>query len=153
MAKVGGRGTIEGIAWDTSHFTGNFPPAASIDACVSESATPQDDADWREIVPATTLQGNQHHYLTVADARAYTHLRVNIYPDGGIARLRVYGQPKVDWTRVDRGSQVDLAAIENGAYLVAANNQHFGPPSHTLMPRRALSLSHRSCTRPPPRPP
>ena len=140
IVKLARPGTIHGIDLDTSHFTGNFPPAASIDACTSDSATPQDNADWREIVPATTLQGNQHHYLPISDTRAYTHLRVNIYPDGGIARLRVYGQPKVDWTRVERGTRVDLAAIENGAYLVAANNQHFGPASQMLMPGRGVDM-------------
>jgi allantoicase len=65
---------------------------------------------------------------------------VNIYPDGGIARLRVYGQPKVDWTRVERGARLDLAAIENGGYLVAANNQHFGPASQMLMPGRGVDM-------------
>ncbi len=65
------------------------------------------------------MQGNSHHYHEVSDANAYTHLRVNIYPDGGIARLRVYGQPQVDWAGASRTEQFDLAAMENGAYLVA----------------------------------
>ena len=91
-------------------------------------------------MPATTLQGNHHHYVEISDTRAYTHLRVNIYPDGGIARLRVYGQPKTDFSRVERGTLLDLAAIENGAYLVAANNQHFGPASQMLMPGRGVNM-------------
>ena len=65
---------------------------------------------------------------------------MNIYPDGGIARLRVYGQPKTDCSRVERGTLLDLAAIENGAYLVAANNQHFGPASQMLMPGRGVNM-------------
>ncbi|WP_321796171.1 allantoicase [Caballeronia sp. J97] len=140
IVKLARAGVIHGIDIDTSHFTGNFPPAASIEACTSESGNPQEDGDWREIVPSTTLQGNHHHYLEIADTRAYTHLRVNIYPDGGIARLRVYGQPKTDFSRVERGTLLDLAAIENGAYLVAANNQHFGPASQMLMPGRGVNM-------------
>ncbi|WP_310674435.1 allantoicase, partial [Burkholderia multivorans] len=131
---------IHGVDLDTSHFTGNFPPAASIDACFADGDTPSDDAEWHTIVAATTLQGNAHHYVEVADARPYTHLRVNLYPDGGLARLRVYGQPQRDWSRVPAGEPVDLAAIENGAYLVAANNQHFGAASQMLMPGRGANM-------------
>jgi allantoicase len=140
IVKLARPGTIYGIDVDTSHFTGNFPPAASIDACYADGDTPSDNAQWRTIVPATTLQGNQHHYLEVSDVRPYTHLRVNIYPDGGIARLRVYGQPTVDWSRAERGVAVDLAAAENGAYLVATNNQHFGLASTILMPGRGVNM-------------
>ncbi|HWT36813.1 MAG TPA: allantoicase, partial [Paraburkholderia sp.] len=114
--------------------------AASIEACYSDDDVPADSVDWQAIVPATTLQGNQHHYVEVHDARAFTHLRVNLYPDGGLARLRVYGQPKRDWERTERDSLIDLAAIENGAYLVAANNQHFGPASQMLMPGRGVNM-------------
>ncbi|TKC90990.1 allantoicase [Trinickia terrae] len=140
IVKLARPGTVYGVDLDTSHFTGNFPPAASIDACHADTETPPDNAQWRTIVPATTLQGNSHHYLEVSDVRPYTHLRVNIYPDGGIARLRVYGQPTVDWSRMARGVAVDLAAAENGAYVVAANNQHFGLASNILMPGRGVNM-------------
>jgi allantoicase len=133
-------GVIHGVDLDTSHFTGNFPPAASLEACYAEGDVPADNADWQVIVPAMSLQGNQHHYVEVSDTRAFTHLRVNLFPDGGLARLRVYGQPKRDWARIERGGLVDLAAIENGAYLVAANNQHFGPASQMLMPGRGVNM-------------
>jgi allantoicase len=65
---------------------------------------------------------------------------VTLYPDGGLARLRVYGQPQRDWRHVPAGELVDLAAIENGGYLVAANNQHFGPASQMLMPGRGANM-------------
>lgn len=133
-------GVIHGVDLDTSHFTGNFPPAASIEACVADGETPSDNAEWRAIVPATTLQGNSHHYVDVADPRPYTHLRVNLYPDGGLARLRVYGQPQRDWRHAPKGELIDLAAIEHGGYLVAANNQHFGAASQMLMPGRGVNM-------------
>jgi allantoicase len=141
VVKLARPGTLYGIDVDTSHFTGNFPPAASIDACyAADTETPPDDAQWHTIVPATTLAGNQHHYLDVTDARPFTHVRVNIYPDGGIARLRVYGKPTVDWSRAERGARVDLAAAENGGYVVAANNQHFGVAATLLMPGRGVNM-------------
>ncbi|WP_049027009.1 allantoicase, partial [Burkholderia cenocepacia] len=140
VVRLARPGVIFGVDLDTSHFTGNFPPAASIEACAVDGDTPPDDAEWRTIVPATTLQGNSHHYVSVDDARPVTHLRVNLYPDGGLARLRVYGQPQRDWRHVPAGELVDLAAIENGGYLVAANNQHFGPASQMLMPGRGANM-------------
>jgi allantoicase len=140
VIKLARLGVIHGVDLDTSHFTGNFPPAASIEGCKFDGEIPPDDTPWQTVVPATTLQGNQHHYVEVSAAAAYTHLRVNIYPDGGIARLRVYGQPVRDWGQADRGAPVDLAAIENGAYLVAANNQHFGLASTLLMPGRGVNM-------------
>ncbi|WP_055326152.1 allantoicase, partial [Ralstonia solanacearum] len=123
-----------------SHFTGNFPPAASIDAAFVPHGEPTDATQWTELVPSTTLQGNSHHYLDVFGTHAYTHLRVNIYPDGGIARLRVYGQPQVDWKGADRATLFDLAAMENGAYVVEVNNQHFGLAANLLMPGRGVNM-------------
>ncbi|KWI44603.1 allantoicase [Burkholderia ubonensis] len=133
-------GVIHGVDLDTSHFTGNFPPAASIEGCFADTDTPPDGAEWRPIVPATTLQGNSHHYVDVTDPQPCTHLRVNLYPDGGLARLRVYGQPQRDWSRAPHGELTDLAAAEHGGYVVAANNQHFGAASQMLMPGRGVNM-------------
>jgi allantoicase len=140
IVKLGRPGAIEGVDIDTTHFTGNFPPAASIEACHVANGSPTGEAEWIEIVPATTLQGNSHHYVAVSSTRAFTHVRINIYPDGGIARLRIYGHPRVDWHDRPKGTLVDLAALENGAYIVAANNQHFGLASTLLMPGRGINM-------------
>ena len=139
--KLARPGKIKGVDIDTSHFTGNFPPAASLEAaCLPAGATPDSATQWTEIVPSTTLAGNSHHYLEVTDSGVYTHLRLNLYPDGGVARLRVYGQPQVDWSGAKAGESVDLAAMENGAYVVAVNNQHFGAASTLLMPGRGVNM-------------
>ncbi|ALK29338.1 allantoicase [Burkholderia plantarii] len=140
IVKLARPGVVRGVDLDTSHFTGNFPPAAAIDACHAEGELPPDDADWQTLLAATTLQGNRHHYVEVREPRVVTHLRVNLYPDGGLARLRVYGQPQLDWAAVPAGELVDLAATGNGAYLVAANNEHFGAASRLLMPGRGLNM-------------
>ncbi|MGN6229840.1 MAG: allantoicase [Trinickia sp.] len=141
IVKLARAGIVKGLDIDTSHFTGNFPPAASIEAAyVPGGEQPGSSTQWTQIVPSTTLQGNAHHYVEVPNDQPYTHLRLNLYPDGGVARLRVYGQPQVDWTNVSRGAPVDLAAMENGAYVVAANNQHFGAASNMLMPGRGVNM-------------
>jgi allantoicase len=141
VVKLARSGVVKGLDIDTSHFTGNFPPAASVEAAyVPGGEPPGSSTQWTQIVPSMTLQGNSHHYVEVADGQAYTHLRLNLYPDGGVARLRVYGQPQVDWANASRSAPVDLAAMENGAYVVAANNQHFGAASNMLMPGRGVNM-------------
>jgi allantoicase len=142
VVKLARRGTIEGVDIDTSHFTGNYPPAASIEACTAAGDLPPDDAQWQMLVPPTALQGNQHHYLDVRHPEAFTHIRITLFPDGGVARLRVYGRPALDLQREANtgGEYFDFAAAINGAHIVAANNQHFGLASNTLMPGRGVNM-------------
>jgi allantoicase len=142
MVQLARRGSVVGVDIDTSHFTGNFPPAASIEACDC-SGTPNASTQWVQLLPSVNLQGNSHHYHAVdasLSQHAFTHLRLNIYPDGGIARLRVYGQPQKDWSNASRSELFDLISVENGGYVVAANNQHFGQASNLLMPGRGVNM-------------
>ena len=137
--RLGRPGVIKGVDIDTSFFTGNYPPAASLEAWHG-AADPGPEASWTEIVPATRLGGNAHHYLGVADERVWTHVRLHIYPDGGIARLRVYGQVHCDWDRLDRRNPIDLAALENGGRALACNDRHYGSPQNLLAPGRAADM-------------
>ncbi len=137
--RLGRPGLIKGVDIDTSHFTGNFPPAASLEACRSD-ADPEADATWTEILPATNLKGNSHHYLAVASDQIWSHVRLNIYPDGGVARLRIFGQVHNDWGKADRKALIDLAALENGGRAIACNDQHFGAPQNLIAPGRAANM-------------
>ncbi|MBV8259398.1 MAG: allantoicase, partial [Paraburkholderia sp.] len=85
IVKLARPGVIKGLDIDTSHFTGNYPPAASIEGAYVTEGAPTATTQWTEIVPSTSLNGNSHHYVEVSSEKPYTHLRVNIYPDGGIA--------------------------------------------------------------------
>jgi allantoicase len=140
IVRLGRTGVIKGVDLDTSHFTGNYPVAASVEGCHSPDLQVSDAAGWSEILPATNLQGDSHHYLSISREQACTHVRLNIYPDGGLARFRVYGPPVCDWNACDRGVLYDLAAMENGGYVVAANNQHFGAAANMLMPGRGVHM-------------
>jgi allantoicase len=132
-------GAIAGFDIDTSHFTGNFPPAASIEACRNDGA-PDRTTQWTELVAPTSLKGNAHHYLAAGNAQTWTHLRLHIYPDGGVARLRAYGKVAVDWARLDRTQLVDLAAVANGGRSVACSDQHYGSPMQVLYPGRGVNM-------------
>ena len=129
---------VHGVDLDTSHFTGNYPPAASIEGCRIENGDPGADADWAELLPAVSLGGNAHHYHSLSSGEYLTHLRVNLFPDGGLARLRVYGE--VEPAVADADGRIDLAAALNGARAVAANNEHFGVAGNLLMPGRGVDM-------------
>lgn len=133
VLRLGLPGVIRGIDIDTSHFTGNFPPAASIDACRC-AGDPAPETAWTELLPSTGLTGNAHHVRPVSDDRVWTHLRLNIYPDGGIARLRVYGEVRRDLLAHDGPASIDLLAVTNGGRLAACSDQHYGTPLNIAFP-------------------
>ena len=139
VIRLGLPGVIKGLDINTSHFTGNFPPAASVQAC-SIAGDPDDGTEWTEIVPARSLQGNAHHFIELQDDRSWTHLRLNIFPDGGVARLRVYGQPACDWESRDANALYEVSALENGGRIVAYNDAHFGVPFRLIMPGRGVNM-------------
>ena len=140
IVKLAAPGLLHGVDFDTSHFTGNYPPAASLEGCHSPGADPGADADWFELLPKVPLYGNRHHYHALSPARPVTHVRVNIFPDGGLARLRLYGTPVCDPDQVDDDGLIDLASALNGGVALAANDEHFGQKGNLLLPGRGLDM-------------
>lgn len=136
IIRLGRPGVIHGFEVDTRHFTGGHPASASVEACSSDKRLPGKSVKWAELTPALGLKGNDRQWIKVDDDRVWTHVRLNIYPDGGVARLRVLG--RVEAPRIiEKGRQhPDLAAIENGGRALASNDEHFGPLSSILMPGR-----------------
>ena len=86
IIKLALAGTLQGVDFDTSFFTGNFPPSASLEACFLAEGDPDDSTAWTEVLPAVELKGDSHHYHEIAFDKPVSHLRFNIYPDGGVAR-------------------------------------------------------------------
>ena len=140
VIRLGVPGSIKGVDIDTSFFTGNFPPSASLEACFLASGEPDDNTQWVEVLSAVELQGNSHHFHEINNDQAFSHLRFNIYPDGGVARLRVYGIPFRDWSAVGDNEQVDLAAALNGGRALACSDEHFGRMSNILNPGRGINM-------------
>ena len=141
IIRLGCAGTIAGFDLDTSFFTGNFPPAASLDGCPL-GADPDCAASWQALLPACPLLGDRHHLLALPDgarATVWTHLRLNILPDGGVARLRVYGRP-AGRAEADGDGLSDLAAALSGGYAVAWNDSHYGHPDNLLRPGRGVDM-------------
>ena len=134
-------GKIHGVDIDTNFFLGNHPPHASIDAAYStDSDVDVDKLEWKEILPKSPLQPGSQNFYDIADQNIYTHLRLNIYPDGGVARLKVYGEVFKDWNTVDDNALVDLAAAVNGAKSILCNDMFFSHMDNLIMPGRGVNM-------------
>jgi len=135
VVKLGAPGVIHAIDVETTHFKGNFPESCSLDVCVMPGATTHYDlarAVWQPAVERTPLRGDAHNLLEVRALQA-THVRLNIFPDGGVARLRVYGDVTPDWAAL-RHREIDLAAAVNGGRVVACSDMFFGSRHNLIMP-------------------
>ncbi len=146
IVALGMRGVVHGVNVDTSHFTGNYPSHCSIEALDTErgikpSLHAVEEEPWTTVLEKTALKGNGDNLIAIADRRPWTHLRLSIYPDGGVARLRVYGEVAVDWARVAPGQRViDLASITNGGLFMGASDLHYGTRGALIMPGRAKNM-------------
>jgi allantoicase len=134
-------GKIHGVDIDTNFFLGNHPPFASIDAInmFSSPFTDLEKAAWKEILPKSSLLPGSQNFYEIIDNTIYTHLRLNIYPDGGVARLKVYGDVFKDWEMVNE-DQIDLAAAINGAKAILCNDMFFSHMGNLIMPGRGINM-------------
>ena len=148
LIRLGLPGIIRGVLVDTSFFTGNYPERFSLEGCDLGAREPykdekkrlhSDKTNWVQVFPETQLKGNSQNLFDAACERRLTHLRFRIFPDGGVARLRVYGETVPDVKRIS-GREIDLVAVENGGNAVAASDQHYGAPRNLLMPYRAKNM-------------
>jgi len=141
IIRLGRPGEIKGVVVDTAFFRGNFPSHCSIEACATDGhEAPGDLVDWKEILPLTELQGDHKNAFEIAGTGRVTHLRFKIYPDGGVARLRVHGDVLPDWDEL-KDSEFDLAAAENGGDVPLASDMFFGHRQNLIMPGRAEDMS------------
>jgi allantoicase len=146
VVALGMRGVIRGVNVDTSHFTGNFPSHCSIEGLdvngpLQRSFIAREGEPWVTLLPKAALRGNNDNFFPIDSEQPWTHLRLNIFPDGGVARLRVYGGVAVDWPHIARGRRaIDLASIKNGGLVVGASDMHFGARDNLIMPGRAANM-------------
>jgi len=148
LIRLGLPGTIRGVLVDTSFFTGNYPERFSLEVCDLGGRHPykeekkrlhSEKTEWVPIFGETALKGDCRNLFPAGDERRFTHLRFRIFPDGGVARLRVYGEVAPDWKAIAR-REIDLVAVENGGSAVALSDQHYGAPRNLLMPYRAKNM-------------
>jgi allantoicase len=135
IVRLGCAGVVRRVVVDTSYFTGNYPPEVSVEACGAEgypSPAELATAEWAALVPRSKVAGDARNEFDVAAERRFTHVRLTIFPDGGVARLRVYGDPVPDPRLLP--ATIDLAALENGAVVTDCSNMFYSSPGNLLMP-------------------
>jgi allantoicase len=146
IVRLGLPGAIHGVIVDTSFFRGNYPEACSIDsAVISGNPAPDELADeartaWTPMLSRSGLKGDSKNEFAIPGAPKATHLRFSIYPDGGVARLRIFGEPAFDASRVRAGSEIDLAAMENGGLVVSCSDMFFGHRHNLILPGRSTHM-------------
>jgi allantoicase len=148
IIRLGLPGVIRGVLVDTSFFRGNYPEQFSLEACDLGGRPPHKnekklsrfaEAQWVSVLAQTPLKGDSHNLFPVNCDGRITHLRFRIYPDGGVARLRLYGEASPDAGMMSR-AQIDLVAVENGGSVVTSSDQFFGEPRNLLLPGRARNM-------------
>lgn len=143
IVALGLPGIIKGITVNTAHFLGNYPEQCSLDAAeIKEGNDPlSPNVLWQSVVPRSPLSGGTENHFSVMNEKRWSHLRLNIFPDGGIARLRVYGTVKPDWAKLKSSSTlIDLVALENGGEVLKCNDMFFGPKDNLILPGRAKTM-------------
>jgi len=147
ILRLGLPGIVKGVVVDTSFFRGNYPEHFSLEATTfdhlpTEEELTSDAVNWIPILPQMPLVGDSKNPFPIDYQERVTHLRVKIYPDGGVARLRVYGEVAPNWEKLKReGGYLDLAAVENGALVLSCSDMFFGHRHNLIMPGRAANMS------------
>ncbi len=126
IIKLGCPGIIKKVDFDTSFFTGNFPPESSLEGCFSSSPPSCDDNKWETIIHKTKINGNQQNLFKSKNNKVFNWIKLNIFPDGGIARLRLWGDVYVDWSNYQRNKKTELSLLNNGGKIILFNNAHYG---------------------------
>lgn len=146
IIKLGLPGIVHGVVIDTSYFTGNYPEEASVDA-VTIDGDPvaerllEDDVLWDPILPNMKLAGNSVNQFAIEGLTRVTHLRLNIFPDGGVARFRVHGDVVPNEEIFSSEDDVDLAALQNGGFVVSCSDMHYGNRQNLILPGRSTHMA------------
>src|ERR1700759_2135438 len=146
LIRLGLAGRVRGVVVDTGFFRGNYPESCSLEACAAGTNATVEELTgeatrWVEILPVSKLQGDSLNPFDVESSERFTHLRFKIYPDGGVARLRVHGDVLPDWPSIARGGgMVDLASVECGGLVVSTSDEFFGGRHNLIMPGRGADM-------------
>ena len=138
IIKLGKPGKIFNVDIDTSHFNGNQPTHASLDACCSDKKL-SNKTRWIKLLNKKKLKPNKNHKYKIKNKSVFTHVKLNIFPDGGVARLRVYGQIEIKKNNFGNKT-INLTSLLNGASIIGCNNEHFGRAENVLAPGKGKNM-------------
>ncbi len=138
VIRLGVPGVVHGVDIDTNHFLGNHPPYAALDGAFAAADADPLEIEFTEILPRVPLKPGSQNFFAGKSPEPVTHVRLRIYPDGGVARLRVYGEPHIDEAALE--GNVDLAALTNGARAIACSDMFFGNLEQLILPGRPENM-------------
>jgi allantoicase len=139
IARLGAAGVVRGVVVDTAFFKGNYPPEVSVEGTGVEgypSPAELQEAEWVTLVPRSAVKGDAQNLFPVQAPQRVTHARLSIYPDGGVARLRVHGEVVPDPRFLATGT-IDLAALVNGGVVTGCSNMFYSSPTNLISPGEA----------------
>jgi allantoicase len=139
ILQLGLVGKIRGVNVNTTHFKGNAPGKVTLEACHIEGQ-PNESTEWTEIISMTDVQAHFENLIDVDSDASWSHVRLNIFPDGGVARLRVYGEPTVAWDSFLDGELVDLALAAHGGRAIACSDMFFSDMNNLLQTNRGVNM-------------
>jgi len=139
ILKLGSSGIISKIEIDTSYFTGNFPPFFSLEGIYSETE-PNKDTNWKSLIAKTNLVGDCKNNFELNLKEKFNFVRLQIFPDGGVARIRLFGEVKYNWDRFNNEEIIELSSLKLGGSILAYNNAHYGDVSALLSEGRGKTM-------------
>ena len=139
ILKLGSAGIISKIEIDTSYFTGNFPPFFSLEGIYSETE-PNKDSNWKSLIAKTNLVGDCKNNFELNLKEKFNFVRLQIFPDGGVARIRLFGEVKYNWDRFNNEDIIELSSLKLGGSILAYNNAHYGDVSALLSKGRGKTM-------------
>ena len=143
ILRLGKPGIILEVDIDTHHFVGNFPSHTSVEACTMPEYSGLNEivetGEWIEILPKVGLKGNSQNKFEILSDQSFTHLRLHIYPDGGVARFRVYGNP--DHANENKNKLIDFALADNDGEMISCSDMHFSHMGNLIKPTTGIDMS------------
>ena len=139
IIKLGSPGIISTVEVDTSFFTGNFPPFFSLEGTNSKEI-PTNDTNWVSLITKSSLIGDQKNNFNIESNMTVNYVRLQIFPDGGIARLRLFGKVNYDWSKLNSSELIELSSLNLGGSIITFNNAHYGDVSALLSEGRGKTM-------------
>tara|TARA_B100000029_G_scaffold206121_1_gene203917 strand:- start:2299 stop:3294 length:996 start_codon:yes stop_codon:yes gene_type:complete len=141
LIKLGKPGKIKTVNIDTSYFNGNQPEYAQVEGCYSHN-TSVSKTKWIKLTKKNKIKPNSNNFFNSLSSKTFSHIRLNIYPDGGVARLRLFGNIDLSLQIIKKKTTIDLTSILNGSQIRACSDEHFGNVNNILLPGKSINMGN-----------
>ena len=141
IIKLGKPGKIQLVDIDTTYFNGNQPEYAQLEGCFSKNNKLK-NIKWIKITNKSKIKPNHNNILKSKSSKTFNFVRLNIYPDGGVARLRLLGNIDLLLQKISNKNIIDLASVINGSQVVACSDEHFGNANNILLPGKSKNMGN-----------